>query len=139
MQINDEDNYENIRLFVWDTAGQERFRHIARMYYKDIHGVLLVFDLTDEDSFKNINFWISDLHKHAPEKLVSILVGNKDDMCQMGDDNESINNERQVSYDQAQKFALDNKMYYYECSAKTGHHVKKVFEKMASEINQLQK
>ena len=52
---------ETVRLYVWDTAGQERFRHIARMYYKDVCGVLLCFDLTDEESFKNINFWLSDL------------------------------------------------------------------------------
>lgn len=74
---------ENVRLYVWDTAGQERFRHIARMYYKDVSGVLLCFDLTDEESFKNINFWLSDLNKHAPSKLVKILVGNKSDMCLM--------------------------------------------------------
>lgn len=72
---------ENVRLYVWDTAGQERFRHIARMYYKDVSGVLLCFDLTDEESFKNVNFWLGDLNKHAPSKLVKILVGNKADLC----------------------------------------------------------
>ena len=51
------------------------------MYYKDVSGVLLVFDLTDEESFKNINFWLGDLNKHAPSKLVKILVGNKSDLC----------------------------------------------------------
>ena len=60
---------ETVRLYVWDTAGQERFRHIARMYYKDVCGVLLCFDLTDQDSFKNLQFWISDLSKHAPENV----------------------------------------------------------------------
>ena len=69
-------------MYVWDTAGQERFRHIARMYYKDVAGVLLCFDLTDEESYKNINFWLADLNKHAPEKIVKVLVGNKLDLCQ---------------------------------------------------------
>ena len=49
---------EQVRLFVWDTAGQERFRQIARMYYNDVQGVLVCFDLTDEESFSNLNFWL---------------------------------------------------------------------------------
>lgn len=92
---------ENVRLYVWDTAGQERFRHIARMYYKDVSGVLLCFDLTDEDSFKNINFWLSDINKHAPEKIVKILVGNKSDLCQMPNNQESFTSKREVSYERA--------------------------------------
>ena len=49
---------ETVKLFVWDTAGQERFRQIARMYYNDVQGVLVCFDLTDEDSFTRLNFWL---------------------------------------------------------------------------------
>jgi GTPase SAR1 family protein len=49
---------EMVRLFVWDTAGQERFRQIARMYYNDCAGVLVCFDLTDEESFSRLNFWL---------------------------------------------------------------------------------
>ena len=70
---------ELVRLYVWDTAGQERFRHIARMYYKDVCGVMLCFDLTDVESFKNLKYWIDDLHTHAPDNVVKILVGNKQD------------------------------------------------------------
>lgn len=109
------------------------------MYYKDIHGAILVFDLTDEDSFRNINFWISDLKKHGPEKLVLVLVGNKSDLAGLDDTFQTNNTERQVSYDDAQGFALNNKMYYFECSAKTGDNVKKVFDKIAVEINYLNK
>ena len=71
---------DTVRLYVWDTAGQERFRNIAHMYYKDINGVLLCFDLTDEESFKIINFWLTDLQRHAPEKIAKTLVGNKLDL-----------------------------------------------------------
>lgn len=63
--------------------------------------MILAFDLTDEDSFKNINFWLSDLQKHGPEKIVKILVGNKYDLADDKEDSESIDNERQVSYDMA--------------------------------------
>lgn len=51
-----------------------------------MHGVLLVYDLTDEESFKNINFWLSDLNKHAPEKIVKILVGNKFDLAEVNNE-----------------------------------------------------
>ena len=71
---------EDVRLYVWDTAGQERFRHIARMYYKDVCGVLLCFDLTDEESFKNLKFWLGDLQQHAPENIAKVLIGNKADV-----------------------------------------------------------
>ena len=85
-------------MYVWDTAGQERFRHIAKIYYKDVHGVVLTFDLSDEESFKNIEFWLSDLNKHAPEKIVKILVGNKLDLA----------DKREILYERAYDFALAN-------------------------------
>jgi len=78
---DDPDIKDIVRLYVWDTAGQERFRHIARMYYKDVCGVLICFDLTDEDSFKNLSFWITDLKTHAPESIAKVLIGNKADLC----------------------------------------------------------
>ena len=67
------------------------------MYYKDVSGVLLCFDLTDEESFKNVNFWLSDLNKHAPAKLVKILVGNKTDLCQAHESYSSSDGKREVS------------------------------------------
>lgn len=89
------------------------------MYYKDVSGVLLCFDLTDEESFKNMSFWLGDLNKHAPAKLVKILVGNKSDLCSLVnlgngmndggngsgsnyDSKESFENKREVNYDLAQ-------------------------------------
>lgn len=98
---SDESAAESIRLFIWDTAGQERFRHIARMYYKDIQGVILVFDLTSEESFKNINFWISDIQKHGPEKLVQVLVGNKNDLANADDTMDFGSSDREVGYEDA--------------------------------------
>lgn len=66
------------------------------MYYKDVLGVVLCFDLTDESSFKNIAFWLSDLNKHAPEKIVKVLVGNKLDLCHTISD---ASNKREVDYE----------------------------------------
>jgi GTPase SAR1 family protein len=90
------------------------------MYYKDVSGVLLCFDLTDEESFKNINFWLSDLNKHAPAKMVKVLVGNKADLCNPTESMGSSNNKREISKDLAHAFALENQLHFYEVSAKTG-------------------
>lgn len=68
------------------------------MYYKDVSGVLLCFDLSDEESFKNLNFWLSDLAKHAPEKLVKILVGNKSDLCRANEDSDTFSSKREIQW-----------------------------------------
>lgn len=125
-----------MRLYVWDTAGQERFRHIARMYYKDVSGVLLCYDLTDEESFKNLTFWLSDLKNHGPEKLAKIMVGNKLDLCDPDlDSNDSFISKREVGFHQANEFARSNSMQYVECSAKSGINVNEVFQQLVFEIN----
>ena len=123
---------DTVRLYLWDTAGQERFRHIARMYYKDVAGVLLCFDLTDEDSFKASNYWLSDLQRHAPEKISKIFIGNKADMCQ------GINSSRKISHEQAQAFATEHGMQYREVSAKTNEGINQAFLDLAVEINKTQ-
>ena len=73
---------ESVRMFVWDTAGQERFRQIARMYYNEVCGAFVCFDLTEEDSFNAVNFWLQDLAANAPKNIVKILVGLKLDLVQ---------------------------------------------------------
>ena len=69
-------------MYVWDTAGQERYRQIARMYYNDVCGAFVCFDLTEEDSFNAVNFWLQDLNANAPKNIVRILVGLKLDLVQ---------------------------------------------------------
>lgn len=100
-------------MHVWDTAGQERFRHIARIYYKDVSAVVLVFDIADDDSFASMEFWLEDLKKYAPEKVIKILVGNKLDKAKPMENrsynrHESFNNEREVRFEKAMEFGLMN-------------------------------
>lgn len=71
---------KRVKLQIWDTAGQERFRTITTAYYRGAMGILLVYDVTNEGSFKNIRNWIHNIEEHANENVHKILVGNKSDM-----------------------------------------------------------
>jgi Ras-related protein Rab-8A len=81
---------DTVKLYIWDTAGQERFRHIARIYYQDVKAAMICFDLSDEDSFKNVTYWLSDLDRHAPENIVKLLIGNKADLVEKEDEKDSV-------------------------------------------------
>lgn len=66
---------------MWDTAGQERFKTITPVYYKNVNGVLLVFDITDLESFEKLTYWAENLQQNKETKdVVIILIGNKSDM-----------------------------------------------------------
>lgn len=67
-------------IFQWDTAGQERFRTITTSYYRNSQGILLVYDITDKNSFNNIRQWISQIQLHADVNVNKILIGNKCDL-----------------------------------------------------------
>ena len=118
---------KKVKLQVWDTAGQERFRNVAKNYFQSTQGFLLVFDITDKESFQKLNdFWIDQLKMNAPEKAKSVLVGNKSDLA----------GQRQVSIEDAEEFAKDNNLKYYEVSAKEGTKVVELFFYLANEIYQ---
>ena len=81
---------KNAKLQIWDTAGQERFKTITSTYYKGSHGIILVYDITDMESFNKLGDWLIEVEKNAPNNVYKILVGNKAD----------LNDQRVVSYDQ---------------------------------------
>ena len=68
-----------MKLQIWDTAGQERFRTITVSYFKGAHGIVLVYDVTERDSFENIQHWVHQIRENANERVRLILVGNKCD------------------------------------------------------------
>lgn len=61
----------------WDTAGQERFRTITSSYYRGAHGIIVVFDVTDQESFNNVKQWLNEIDRYANENVNKLLVGNK--------------------------------------------------------------
>ena len=120
---------KKIRMQVWDTAGQERFRNVTKSYFQSSHGLLVVYDITDKESFEKINFWMKNIKENAPENAKLILVGNKCDLA----------NERQVSYEEGEKKASNYNIKFFESSAKDGTNVKEFFFYLANEIYQDEK
>ena len=118
-------NIENklIKLQIWDTAGQDRFKSITKTYYKGAHGILLVYDVTERESFLKIQHWMKQIETHAKGNVCKVLVGNKCDKT-----------ERQISEEEGKKCACDNHINFYETSAKTGLNVDEVFMFITKEI-----
>ena len=120
LNIND----KTIKVELWDTAGQERFRNIAKNYFQSSDGFLIVYDITSKSSFEKLSFWNEQVNLNAPENTKYIIVGNKKD----------LEEKREVKIEEGENFAKENKVKFYETSAKDGSNVNEVFELLAKEI-----
>jgi Ras-related protein Rab-1A len=117
-------NGKTIKLQIWDTAGQERFRTITSSYYRGAHGIIVVFDITDQVSFNNVKQWLQEIDRYACENVNKLLVGNKCDLT----------NKRVVEYNTAKEYADSLGIPFLETSAKNSTNVEQAFLTMASEI-----
>ncbi|KAJ8478586.1 hypothetical protein OPV22_022313 [Ensete ventricosum] len=115
---------KTVKLQIWDTAGQERFRTITSSYYRGAHGIIIVYDITEMESFNNIRQWLSEIDRYASDSVCKLLVGNKCDLVE----------NRVVEIEKAKAFADSLGIPFIETSAKDSINVEKAFLTMCAEI-----
>jgi len=115
---------KTIKLQIWDTAGQERFRTITSSYYRGAHGIIVVYDTTDGETFEHVKTWLHEIDRYASENVNKLLVGNKSDLT----------SKRAVETETAKEFADSVSIPFLETSAKNATNVEDAFMTMAGEI-----
>ena len=121
IKLNDN---KTVKLQIWDTIGQDRFRSITKNYYKGAQGIVLIYDITEKDTFKSVKEWVKSIKNEADEKVVVILVGNKIDCIE----------ERKVSKEEGENLAKELSLPFYECSAKTDTNINEVFTDLVDKL-----
>lgn len=117
---------KDVQLDLWDTAGQEKFRSLGMYFYKDSHIVLLVYDITNRESFEDLkNVWYNDLKKYGEQYTVLAVVGNKCDMYE---------EENTVPEEEARKFAEEKNAVFMLVSAKNGDNINILFNILANKF-----
>ena len=112
------------RFQLWDTVGQEEFKSISRGYYKSGVCALVVYDITDRESFNNVSTWVDECRKYGPSTISLVLVGNKIDL----EDN------RKIAFEEGEEFAEKNEMQFFETSALSGKNIDKLFNDTVESI-----
>ena len=115
VQIDNQD----IHLLLYDTADQEKFRSLIPMYTRDANIILLVYDISNKDSFVNLSQWLKDLTNVNMDEVILCIVGNKID----------LNDKRAVNAEEGKKFAEEHDFIFQEISAKTGEGFSDLFYK----------
>ncbi|KAM7348417.1 RAS oncogene family member Rab21 [Cochliomyia hominivorax] len=111
------ENGNKVQLNIWDTAGQERFHALGPIYYRGSHGAILVYDITDQDSFQKVKNWVKELKRMLGSEIILAITGNKTD----------LEDQRTVSEEDALSYAESVGAHYFETSAKTNENVEEVF------------
>jgi Ras-related protein Rab-1A len=115
---------KTVKLQIWDTAGQERFRTITSSYYRGAHGIIVVYDVTDNETFIHVKQWLQEIDRYASEGVNKLLVGNKSDLTA----------KKVVEYTVGKEFADQLSIPFLETSAKNATNVEQAFLTMAKQI-----
>ena len=119
---------KTIRLILWDTAGQERFRSLIPSYLKNADCIIIVFDITNKESFLSLNKWLTDAKNNASENTIYVICGNKIDLKERRTVNENEINEY---------IEKNTGVIYMECSAKNGQGIKDLFNVIAKNLGKI--
>ncbi len=122
------DDNKLVKAQIWDTAGQERYRSIASSYYRGAVGALLVYDITDRNSFNHVPMWLKEVEESAEKDCLIMLVGNKTD----------LEDQRTVFVRDGRSFARKNGLAFIETSAKDATGVDTAFQRILQEIYKTQ-
>lgn len=113
-----------VKFEIWDTAGQERYHSLAPMYYRGAAAAVIVYDITNADSFARAKSWVRELQRQGNPNLVMALAGNKADLA----------DKRMVESAEAQAYADENGLFFMETSAKTSANVNELFYEIARKL-----
>ena len=108
---------QEIRLVLYDTAGQEKFRSLIPMYIREAQIILIIYDISNKNTFDSIPKWFSDILNVKNDEVIYGLIGNKSD----------LNNEREVTYEEGKKLADEKNIIFEEVSAKSGNNINELF------------
>merc|ERR1719478_735740 len=115
---------QNAKLSIWDTAGQERFHALGPLYYRDANGALLVYDITDAESFERVGRWVKELRKIVGPDIAIVIAGNKCD----------LEKQRNVDHEEAVKYAESVGAQHFLTSAKQNKNLDKVFVELTKRM-----
>lgn len=117
-------NGKTIRVKIWDTAGQERYKSLTTSFYRNAHGIILVYDVSNPESFEKLKYWIQSISMYLGEKssVKMILIGNK------------IDTNREVRREDGENFAKQHNIPYFETSAKQGIGIQEFMHHMIGEL-----
>lgn len=107
---------KQIKLQIWDSAGQERFKNITMSYYRNCSGIIIVYDVTNHNSFEKVGEWIEEVRRYVPT-VPLMIIGNK---CDMED-------KRQVSTEEGRELAAKYNLIFLETSAKNNTNIENTF------------
>jgi len=112
---------KRVELSIWDTAGQERFHALGPVYYRGSHGALLVYDVTDEDSFEKVKTWVRELRTILGERVQLVVAGNKSDLL------DKDPQQRRVDAAKAEEYCRTVGAVHFETSAKLNRNIEEMF------------
>ena len=113
-----------INLQIWDTAGQEKYKVLSKNYYNNSNAFIIVYDITNLESFESVMNWIDQIKENAPENVKSILLGNKSD----------LEEKRKISEEEGKNLAKKININFYETSAQNGANIEKAIDNLVKDV-----
>lgn len=117
-------NDKQYKIKIWDTAGQEQYRSLTRNFFHSAEGILLIYDITNLDSFEKVKTWINCIQDNASENIKVVLIGSKCD----------LEKSRAVSTEDGKQLASHLKLQFYETSSLTNHNIREAVLDLTNQI-----